>query len=215
MRARIATALTGAALTLALTACNDDGRALAPAPPPTTAPGVPTIDTVDAGSPDQGVTVDENATVDGAFTVTSPAFTSGGLLGQEFSCDGMNVPPPLTISAVPANAVELAVSVVDRDAGGYVHWVVAGLSPSITKLDASVLPSEAVFARSSSGTDGWDGPCPPPEDNPHAYDFTVYALPEPVGLVAGADGREAVEQLLASASDTATITAFFDRAPGE
>src|SRR5438270_308935 len=48
--------------------------------------------------------------------VTSPAFTSGGLIPEKFTCNGANTSPPLHIANVPAQAKSVALIVDDPDA---------------------------------------------------------------------------------------------------
>ena len=191
--------LAALVLVLALAACNDDGRTLAPAP------DVPVRRATTSTAPP--ASVDPGAEV--GLVLSSPAFSDGDFLDPSFTCDGIDVPPPLEISGVPPTAAELAIVVTDRDADGFVHWVIAGLSPSITKVDSGVVPPEAISARSSGGVDGWDGPCPPDGEEPHAYEFTVYASAEPIGLTPGLDGRDAVALIQQAAVDTGTLVAFY------
>lgn len=143
------------------------------------------------------------------LTLTSPAFDQGGQIDPVFTCNGDNQIPPLTFSGVPQAAVELAVTVVDEDADGYVHWVVAGLPSSMTGLNSDAIPEEAVFGTTDSGVSGWAGPCPPPGDDPHAYEFTLHAFAEPLGLQPGLEGRQAVEVIRQTAIESATLTAFY------
>lgn len=187
------TAIAGAALVLA--ACNDDGRTLTPAP---TVP-VSQLTTTTAGPP---------TSVTG-LTLESPAFDEGGFIDPSSTCHGVNVPPTLLISGVPAAAAELAVTVIDADADGFVHWVLTGLDPGITRLEAGLIPPEARTARTDSGVEGWDGPCPPAGDDPHAYHFTVYALPEPIGLAPGTTGREAIGLIEQAAIESDTLVGFY------
>ena len=56
-----------------------------------------------------------------AFTLTSTAFTEGGAIPTEFSCDGANVSPPLSWAGVPAGSAALVLVVDDPDARGFVH----------------------------------------------------------------------------------------------
>jgi Raf kinase inhibitor-like YbhB/YbcL family protein len=185
-----------ASLALVVGGCNDDGRALAPAPTVPIAPATTTTTAPAAGEI-------------GGLTITSPALVEGGFLDITFTCDGFEVAPELHIVNVPPTAAELAVSVVDRDAGGYVHWVVTGLAPESTVLDP--VPPDAAIGRTDGGVTGWEGPCPPAGDEPHAYVFTVYALPEPIGAAHGAPGRQTVEQLEAAASASDTLVVFYGR----
>ena len=187
---------------LALAACNDDGRTLAPAPDVQVQQATTTTTTV-AGDPGPEL----------GLVLSSPAFEDGDFLDPAFTCDGIDVPPPLNITGVPSTAAELAIVVTDRDADRFVHWVIAGLSPSITKVDSGVVPPDAITARSSGGVDGWDGPCPPDGDEPHAYEFVVYASAEPIGLTPGLDGRDAVALIEQSAIASDVLVAFYASTP--
>ena len=140
------------------------------------------------------------------ITLSSPAIGEDGLLDRTYTCEGENVSPPLLVSEVPLDAAELAIVVTD--AGGFVHWAVAGIPPTVTALESGLLPPEAVVARSDGGIEGWDGPCPPPGDGALPYDFTVHATIEPIGLSPGLAGRDAVARIeeASVASDTLVAT---------
>lgn len=184
-----------------LVGCRDDGRTLDPAP----AVPVSRQTTTTAGAevaPGTGTEL-------GPLTLTSPAFTDGSPLPEDHTCDGLDVPPPLVIDDVPAGAVELAVVVTERSASGDVHWVLAGIPPVVTRLDSGVVPPEAVPARSSTGVEGWDGPCPPPGDPARTYDFTVHAMTEPIGLAPGLGGRRAIELIEQAAVATGGVSATY------
>src|SRR5688500_7308348 len=75
------------------------------------------------------------------LTLTSPAFTSGGPIPAQYTCEGPNVSPPLEWAGIPASARSLALIVDDPDAPDprapkttYVHWVLYGIPPSVTSL---------------------------------------------------------------------------------
>ncbi len=183
---------------LVLAACGDDGRTLSPAPDVPIEPAT----TSTAPPPEAGFTTDDPAI---GINLSSPSFAGGELLGADFTCDGLNVPPPLVIAGTPPETAELAVSMVDRSADGFVHWVISGLPATTTQLESGVIPTDAVTARTDSGVDGWDGPCPPAGDAPHDYVFSVYAMAEPIGLAPGLDGREAITLLEQAAIASTTL----------
>ena len=64
--------------------------------------------------------------------------------------------------------------------------------------------------KNSTGHTGWTPPCPPEGDKPHRYEFSLYALPKPSGLVAGAEPAE-VRAALAGALARGRFTATFGR----
>jgi Raf kinase inhibitor-like YbhB/YbcL family protein len=181
--------------------CGDDGRALSePAPdqttttataPPTTAPG----DTsgVDAGS-ETAVTA-TTLPVE-PLRLSSPAIAESGEIPDTYTCWGRELSPPLQWGPVPADTVELALVVRDIDAGGFVHWVVAGMDPTTGGVAEDRPPVGAVQARNDFGRDGWAGPCPP--DGVHNYEFRVYALAQPSGVTARMPGADAAARVEAT-----------------
>lgn len=182
---------------LVLTACNDDGRTLAPAP---TVP----------------VSQATTTTAPGAvqLTLSSAAFDDGGFLDPAFTCDGVDVSPPLEVTGVPAGTVELALVMVDTTVDRRVHWVLSGIPASVTKIESGLIPPEARSARGDGGVEGWEGPCPPRGDQPHAYEFVVHALAEPSGLAPGVDGRRAVELLEQASVGSDSLVGFYERQDG-
>ena len=115
-----------------------------------------------------------------AFTLTSSAFADGGEIPRDNTCDGANQPVPLAWEGVPAGTTELALVMDDPDAGGFVHWVVAGIPSTATALGTGELPEGAVQGRNGFGRAGYGGPCPP--SGTHRYVFTLLALAQPLRL---------------------------------
>ncbi len=119
---------------------------------------------------------------DGAYamTVTSSDFAEGASIPIKFGCKGDNVPPTLSVKAIPAKAASLALTVVDPDApsGHYVHWVVWNIP--INKEFSEAL-KEGIQGINDAGGLGYHGPCPP-AGQAHRYNFRVYALDTVVSL---------------------------------
>ena len=115
--------------------------------------------------------------------LSSTAFTDGGDIPREHTCDGADLPIPLRWSDAPFETAEFALVMDDPDARGFVHWVVVGLPPGTTELIAGSLPSGAAEGRNDFGRNGYGGPCPP--SGSHRYTVTLLALSEPLGLGAG------------------------------
>jgi Raf kinase inhibitor-like YbhB/YbcL family protein len=107
--------------------------------------------------------------------VTSQSFAGGEAIPTEHTCEGQDIPPSLAWSGGPA-AQEYAVAVLDPDAGDFVHWIVFGIPGTVQQLVPGSVPSSALEGANDFNRIGYGGPCPPPGDDPHDYEFTVYAL---------------------------------------
>ena len=130
-----------------------------------------------------------------AFTASSPDLASGTFSNQfmlnGFGCTGGNVSPRVEWRNAPTGTQAFAVTVLDLDAptgSGIWHWAIYDIPASATALSqgagnaAAALPTPAYGGTTDlsgtglAGTDGsYTGPCPPPGDKPHRYEFTVYA----------------------------------------
>jgi hypothetical protein len=126
-----------------------------------------------------------------SMTLTSPDIKEGAAIANEqvfkgFGCTGSNISPALTWSDAPKGTKSFAVTTYDPDApsgSGWWHWVVfnipadaGGLPKGAGDPKKHLMPKGAIQSRTDFGTDGYGGPCPPPGDKPHRYQFTVFAL---------------------------------------
>lgn len=128
----------------------------------------------------------------GGFTLTSPAADAGGEVPAAFTCLGEDVSPPLAWSGAPP-AAAYGIVVRDLSAEGFVHWVVAGIDPTVVGLGAGGVPEGAVESLNGTGTAGWAGPCPQVGTGTHTYAFVLHALPEPVVIDPAMSGAEAAD----------------------
>jgi hypothetical protein len=191
----------------ALAGCDtDDGRTLADPPPGATAPPRPTGTT----STTAVVVNPPVGSEEGGLVLGSPAFGAGLAIPDRYACEGDNVSPPLGWTGVPAGTVELAITVVDPGAPGgqFVHWVITGIDPALRGLDEDAAPEGSIQARNGTSEFGWFGPCPPAGET-HSYVFTLFALAQPSGVVAGTSGEDAIRQVAATPGSAATLTGTF------
>ena len=190
------------ALLVLVGGCGDDGRELREPTAEVTATTVQPAK-VEVANPPAGS--DERGDV---LALSSPVFVEGSSLPERYSCTGANVPPPLAWSGVPAGTVELAITVTDPDADGFIHWVIAGIDPSVTALTGDGVPEGAIEARNDQGELGWFGPCPP-AGGPHRYVFTLHALSVPSAVEPEMDGADAVAAIAATPGQATTLTATY------
>lgn len=181
----------------ALVACSSsDGRMLPPPDPHTT--------TTSVSAPVVGQPSEDGGVVE-VFSLTSAAFPDGGVIPGRFTCEGEDLSPPLAWASTPA-AAELALVVRDRDAAGFVHWIVTRIDPAIQGFGEGGVPEAAVETGNSAGTLGWYGPCPPAGTGTHNYDFVLHALPEPLSLEPGMPAAEAAQLVEGASSSHAALS---------
>ncbi|MFH1614202.1 MAG: YbhB/YbcL family Raf kinase inhibitor-like protein [Planctomycetota bacterium] len=113
--------------------------------------------------------------------VTSSAFEPNAMIPSKYTCDGLNISPPLKWEGVPQAAQSIALISDDPDApaGTWVHWVMWNIPAATAELPENVRPDKKIADGSVQGiTDfqrhGYGGPCPP--SGTHRYYFKVYAL---------------------------------------
>ena len=189
-------------IVLLATACASDGRTLRTPASGASAPPLATSTSV----PAQGGTVGD------ALALTSSAFTNDQPIPVEFTCDGAGMSPPLAWGATPEGTVELVLTVIDPDAKGFVHWMIAGLDPSVQALSQGAVPDGAVQALNGAGKQGWTGPCPP-KGAPHHYVFTLYAMGAATSITDGMPAADALAALAKQKAITATtLTGTYQRA---
>jgi Raf kinase inhibitor-like YbhB/YbcL family protein len=202
-RRRVAAAAAVVLLALSAAACGDDGRALRdPAPDQTTTSAVPTTPSSSASA---GSIVGDGSTASTEpLRLSSSAFADGGEIPVAYTCRGADVSPPLSWTDVPAGTVELALVMRDvhPEAEGFVHWVVAGMVPTVGGL-AEGTPPPGVEGQNDFGRPGWAGPCPP--SGTHDYEIRLYALAEPSGVTAGMPAEDAAQAVESRASYSTSV----------
>ena len=128
--------------------------------------------------------------------ITSTAFSDQGEIPAQYTCDGEDLNPPLSIRGLSGDTQSLVLIVDDPDApaGVWNHWVVWNISPTTLEIRENDLPAGAVEGTNDFGNAAWGGPCPPP-GLPHRYFFRVYALDMRLDLESGAS-RDEVEKAM-------------------
>lgn len=103
------------------------------------------------------------------------AWVDGSEIPDRQTCAGDGVSPAITWSNVPPGAAELALTVTDLDADGFVHWIVYGIAPTDGGATEGQLPVDGFEWTNSSGSGAWAALCPPAGET-HRYQFTMHAL---------------------------------------
>lgn len=131
--------------------------------------------------------------------ISSSEFPHQGQIPDRFTCDDLNVHPPLEFSGIPHASKSLVLIMDDPDVPEYVrkdrmyvHWVLFNIPPSYTKILEGVKP-QGTEGANTSGDLGYSGPCPP--DREHRYYFKLYALDADLKLSSGATKEEVLSAM--------------------
>jgi Raf kinase inhibitor-like YbhB/YbcL family protein len=132
--------------------------------------------------------------------LTSTAFKEGEAIPRAYTCDGVNISPPLEWSGIPNTGRTIAIVAGDPDAPGgtWVHWVLYNLPADniglVENLPATeILKAGGFQGKSDFGKIGYGGPCPP--TGTHRYFFKIYALDGELPLKAGATKAELMKAM--------------------
>jgi len=122
--------------------------------------------------------------VEMGLKISSTAFSNNGFIPSEYTCDGEDTSPELTISNVPKMTKSIALIMDDPDAPmkTFVHWVVWNIPPDKMSLRKGETLSEPQ-GTTDFGKTGYGGPCPP--SGVHRYFFKIYALDTMLDFEAG------------------------------
>jgi Raf kinase inhibitor-like YbhB/YbcL family protein len=196
VRPRLVSLVLGFGLAVAPACSSSDGRTL---PPPDPRPT-----TTSSSTPAIEPGTDEGST--GPFTLRSAAFGDGGTIPEPFTCTGEATSPALSWTGTPADATTLALVARDRNAAGFVHWILTGIDPFVQGIGEGGVPENAAEGPNDAGTIGWVAPCPPSGSGTHTYEIALLALPGIVELPAGATAQQAASLLEDSAMERAVLT---------
>jgi Raf kinase inhibitor-like YbhB/YbcL family protein len=178
---------------VALSGCGDGAPKLRPAGPDQT----------------QSILDPPTTTKPVGFVLSGP-WANGAAIELRYSCLGDGVSPALNWAGAPEAAKELALVVVDPDAGGFVHWVLTGMDPIVNSLEEGRAPEGAEQWPNGRGDAAWTGPCPP--SGVHTYEFTLHALRAPLDVALGSDGATVIAAINAATVESARYTGTFGTA---
>jgi Raf kinase inhibitor-like YbhB/YbcL family protein len=148
-----------------------------------------------------GATRQEAIPVLTEFKLTSPAFKEGTQIPALYSCDSANISPALTWNKPSANVVSYTLIMDDPDApmGTWVHWIVFNIPGTYTSLPDhfrkdSLMNSGIRQGKTSFGTQGYGGPCPP--EGIHRYYFKLFALDTALNLPCATTGEKKLIEIM-------------------
>ncbi len=152
-----------------------------------------------------------------SFTVRTTAFSEGALIPKKYTCDGVDISPELTWSAIPDGTQSFALIADDPDApvGTWTHWIAWNIPATATRLPEGVPKQESLSDGTRQGKNdfkriGYGGPCPPP-GKPHRYFFRLYALRINLNLNGGASRGELEKAIKGQVISTSELMGRYGR----
>lgn len=152
------------------------------------------------------------------FSITSPSFNDKGPIPSQFTCDGSQMSPQLTISAVPETAKSLVLIMADPDVpkqlkpdGIFDHWILFNIPPSTVTIPEG--GTAGVAGANGAGKNAYAGPCPPPQYEPseHRYVFALFALDTMLPLQAGASKADVLAAMEGHVISETQLTGLYKR----
>jgi len=119
------------------------------------------------------------------MNITSDVFKEKEMIPSIYTCDGVNIIPPLVFLDVPSKTRSFSIIMDDPDATGgktFTHWIVWNISKDTREIIEGLVPTGAVEGMTDFGKIGYGGPCPPKGNAPHRYFFKLYALDTELSL---------------------------------
>ncbi|MBM4240184.1 MAG: YbhB/YbcL family Raf kinase inhibitor-like protein [Euryarchaeota archaeon] len=148
--------------------------------------------------------------------IVSSAFREGEMIPKKYTCDDVNVSPPLEWDYVPKGTVTLAIICDDPDApaGTWTHWVIFNLPPDLKELpegitDERMFDNGAKQGINDFGRIGYGGPAPP--RGTHRYYFKIYALDVELDLSAGITKDELLQAMEGHVLDEGQLMGRYKR----
>ena len=108
---------------------------------------------------------------------------------------------------------ELAITVFDPDAPtgcGFWHWILVGIDKKYCEITDECL-SKSLQVQNDFGSYGYGGPCPPENDHPHRYFFTIYGLNSKIEAHKDTPAAQIAFQLHFKTFEKATLLGLFKR----
>lgn len=133
--------------------------------------------------------------------LSSAAFTDGGTIPVDYTCDGRDISPELSWNGAPEGTQSFALIVDDPDSpsGDFTHWIIFNIYADTSTLveafsTAAHLSVLLWQGENDFGKIGYNGPCPP-SGQTHHYRFTIYALDTMLELDLGATRAQLLDAM--------------------
>lgn len=146
----------------------------------------------------------------------STVFDEGEPIPTRYTCDGVDISPPLEWDVLPKNTESIALICEDPDAPGglWTHWIIFNLPAGTRNLkehvmEREVLDNGAMQGLNDFGRIGYGGPCPP--GGTHRYYYKMYAMDIKLDLPPQTRRNELLEAIDGHILDQGQIMGVYTR----
>lgn len=122
------------------------------------------------------------------INIGSNAFVDGDEIPEKYTCNVMDISPPLHWDTFPEHTISFAILCEDPDdpTGTFTHWIVFNIPSDVKELPENLekkekLENGIIQGVNDFGFIGYGGPCPP-KGPAHRYFFRIYALDKTLNL---------------------------------
>jgi len=155
-----------------------------------------------------------------SLAISSPVFVHNGEIPKRYTCDGMDVSPPLEWSGLPDGTESLVLIVDDPDAPDpaaprmvWVHWILYNIPPGTSGLFEGIepgdLPQGTLKGKNDWKRTGYGGPCPPV--GRHRYFFRLHALDTTLPDLGSPDRKRLEKAMEGHVLEKAELTGLYMR----
>lgn len=139
------------------------------------------------------------------LTLTSTDFSHNGSIPSEYTCDGENKQPELTINGVGENTQSLVLIMDDPDApsGTWDHWIKFNIPVDTKDINSGI------SGKGTSGNLDYNGPCPPSGE--HRYFFKLYSLDMKLNLSEGVTKSEVEKEMEGHIIEKTELIGLYNR----
>jgi Raf kinase inhibitor-like YbhB/YbcL family protein len=122
------------------------------------------------------------------INIQSSAFVDGEEIPEKYTCDAIDVSPPLRWDTIPEHTISFAILCEDPDdpTGTFTHWIIFNIPSDVKELPENLEKKEKlekgiIQGVNDFGFSGYGGSCPP-KGPAHRYFFRIYALDKTLNL---------------------------------
>nr|MBI5455365.1 YbhB/YbcL family Raf kinase inhibitor-like protein [Candidatus Levybacteria bacterium] len=132
---------------------------------------------------------------EGTMILTSPVFSNENSIPAKYTCEGVNINPPLNISTVSIFAKSLVLIVEDPDSPSknFTHWILFNIEPKTSSIDENSIPLNSTEGLNDFSEPHYGGPCP--NRGEHRYIFKLYSLDISLNLEKGTKKQEVLNAM--------------------